>query len=352
MNGGWRSRIARAARLSRAAPVYRPSQPAQAGIFSPPKLGLLAGSAALRNARCVTSDSPRNARGLLLAIGAFTIWGVLPLYFYLLKPVPALQVLSHRVVWSVLLLLAVVLVTGRARAILAAARGRTLLLLAASAALIAVNWLVYIWAVQHNHVLEGSLGYFINPLVNVALGVAILGERLRRWQGVAIGIAAAGVAVLAVSGGGALWISLVLATSFGFYGLVRKIAAIDALGGLTVETVLLTPFAVAVLIHAGATGGSVFGQDWHIDALLVAAGAVTAAPLLMFAAAARSMPLATLGLLQYIAPSLQFAEAVLLFGEPVRPVHMITFALIWAGCALYAWDSLRAARAPLAPAPH
>lgn len=289
--------------------------------------------------------------GLLLAIGAFAIWGVLPLYFYILKGVPALQVLSHRVVWSVLLLLGVVLVLGRGRAILAAARGRTLLLLMASAALIAVNWLVYIWAVQHSHVLEGSMGYFINPLVNVALGVIVLGERLRRWQGVAIAIAATGVAILAISGGGALWISLVLAGSFGLYGLVRKVAAIDALGGLTVETVLLTPVAIAVLLYTGATGQAAFGQAWHLDTLLVLAGAITAAPLLMFAAAARRMPLATLGLLQYIAPTLQFAEAVLVFGEPVRPVHMITFALIWAGCALYAWDSIRAARTPLAPQP-
>ena len=144
-----------------------------------------------------------------------------------------------------------------------------------------------------------------------------------------------------------------LAGSFGLYGLVRKIAAIDALGGLTVETVLLVPAAVAVLIYTGATGQAAFGQDWHIDALLILSGAITAAPLLMFAAAARRMPLATLGLLQYIAPTLQFAEAVLVFGEAVRPVHMVTFALIWIGCALYAWDSLRAARAPLAPpSPH
>lgn len=293
------------------------------------------------------SDPPKDTGGLLLAVGAFTVWGVLPLYFYILKRVPAVQVLSHRVVWSVLLLLGIVLVLGRGRAILAAARGRTLLLLTASAALIAVNWLVYIWAVQHQHVLEGSLGYFINPLVNVALGVAVLGERLRRWQGVAIAIAALGVAILAVTGGGALWISLLLAGSFGLYGLVRKVAAIDALGGLTVETVLLTPVALIALFHVSATGQASFGQEWTLDALLVLAGAITAAPLLMFAAAARRMPLATLGLLQYIAPTLQFAEAVLVFGEPVRPVHLVTFAMIWAGCALYAWDSLRAARAPL-----
>jgi chloramphenicol-sensitive protein RarD len=293
------------------------------------------------------TESPAlpDRNGLLLGIGAYVLWGVLPLYFHLLKGVPAEQVLSHRVLWSLLLLAAVVAFLRKIQPIAAAARGRTLLLLLASALLIATNWLVYIWAVQHDHVLESSLGYFINPLVNVALGVAVLGEKLRRWQVAAIAIAATGVLVLALSGAGALWISLVLALSFGFYGLVRKVAAIDALGGLTVETLILAPLAAGVILQASAIGHNGFGHSASLDALLVAAGGITAAPLLMFAAAARRMPYATLGLLQYIAPSLQFAEAVLLFGEPVRPVHMVTFALIWTGCALYAWDSLRAARA-------
>ncbi|WP_448662422.1 EamA family transporter RarD [Sphingomonas sp. CJ20] len=285
-----------------------------------------------------------DAKGLLLGICAYVIWGVLPLYFHLLKDVPPLQILAHRVLWSVLLLMVLVLALKKARPILAAARGRTLLLLAASAALIAINWYTYIWAVQHNHVLEASLGYFINPLLNVALGMLVLRERLRRWQGVAIAIAAAGVVVFASQGGGALWISLVLAASFGVYGLLRKVAAIDALGGLTVETLLLAPLALLVLWQASATGQGAMGHDARTDILLVLAGIVTAAPLLMFAAAARRMPYATLGLIQYIAPSLQFAEAVL-FGERVGPAHAITFALIWIGCGLYAWDSLRSARA-------
>lgn len=295
------------------------------------------------------TSSTADRGGLVLGVGAYTLWGVLPLYIHLLKGVPALQVLAHRVLWSLLLLAVIILIFRRARPIFAAARGRTLLLLVGSALLIAVNWIVYIWAVQNDHVLEASLGYFINPLINVALGFAFLGERLRRIQGVAIAIAAAGVAVLAINGGGALWISLALAISFGLYGLLRKVAAIDALGGLTVETLLLAPFCLALLVHAGQSGTNAFGQSTHLDLLLVLAGAVTAAPLLMFAAAARRMPLATLGLLQYIAPSLQFAEAVLLFGEPVRTVHIVTFALIWTGCALYAFDSIRASRAPAAP---
>jgi len=293
----------------------------------------------------MTRSTAPDAKGLALGVTAYALWGVLPLYIHLLKGVPSLQVLAHRVLWSLLLLAVIVIALRKGRAILAAARGRTLLLLVASAALIAINWIVYIWAVQNDHVLEASLGYFINPLVNVALGVAILGERLRRIQGVAIAIAAVGVAVLALDGGGSLWISLSLAASFGLYGLVRKIVAIDALGGLTIETLLLAPACAAWLAFAASTGHGAFGHSRHLDMLLVLAGAVTATPLLLFAAAARRMPYATMGLLQYIAPSLQFLEAVLLFGEPVHTVHIVTFVLIWSGCALYAWDSLRALRA-------
>ena len=279
--------------------------------------------------------------GLILGIGAYAAWGLLPLSLRLLRGVPSLEVLAHRIVWSLLLLIVIVVVTRRAGAIRAAARGRTLALLAASATLIAINWLVYIWAVQHGHVLEASLGYFINPLVNVALGMALLGERIGRVQKAAVAVAAAGVAVMALSGGGALWISLTLALSFGTYGLIRKVAAIDSLGGLTVETALLLVPALAVIAMAQVGGQGAFGQDRTVDVLLVLAGAVTAVPLLMFAAAARRLRYATMGLLQYIAPTLQFVEAVALFHEPLRPVHLVTFALIWTGCALYAWGGWR-----------
>lgn len=283
--------------------------------------------------------------GLLLGIGAYVLWGLLPLYLKLIEVVPAIQVLAHRVLWSLLLLVVAVLFLRRASSIRAAARGRTLLLLMASASLIAVNWFVYIWAVEKGHVLEASLGYFINPLVNVALGVAVLGEKVRRVQWVAIAVAVAGVAVMAVSGGGALWISITLALSFGTYGLLRKVAAIDALGGLLVETMLLAPFSLIVLLVAARSGDGAFGHSTSLDLLLILAGAATTVPLLMFAAAARRMQYATLGLLQYIAPTLQFGEAVLLFGEPLRPAHLMSFALIWTGLAIYATDSLRASRA-------
>lgn len=282
--------------------------------------------------------------GLLLGIGAYVSWGILPLYLKLLKGVPALQVLAHRILWSLILLAAIVLVLKRGKAIMAAARGRTLLLLCASAALIAVNWMVYIWSVQNNHVLEASLGYFINPLINVALGVALLGERIRKGQAIAVGIAALGVAILAISGGGAIWISLALALSFGFYGLVRKIAAIDALGGLTVETLLLAAPALAVLLQASGNGTAAFGVDRHLDMLLILAGAVTAAPLLMFAAAARRMRYSTLGLLQYLAPTLQFLLAITVFGEVMTLSHIVCFALIWSGLALYVLSSVRKPR--------
>lgn len=299
--------------------------------------------------------------GLILGIAAYVTWGILPLYLRLLHDVPAPQILAHRVVWSLLLLGAVVVALRRVGAIRTAARGRTLLWLCASAGLIAVNWLVYIWSVGNGHVLEASLGYFINPLVNVALAVAVLGEKVRRWQAVAIGIAAAGVIVMAVSGGSAIWISITLALSFGTYGLIRKMIAIDALGGLAVETLLLTPVCLIVILTAG--NDAAFGKDVRIDLLLILAGAVTAAPLLMFSAAARKLRYTTMGLLQYIAPTLQFLQAVLLFDEPLRQVHLVTFGLIWIGCAVYAWDSVRASRpksqtisnkpaAPIPPAVH
>lgn len=282
--------------------------------------------------------------GLLLGLGAYLLWGLLPLYLKLLAGVPATQVLAHRVLWSLLLLGAIVILTRRVGAIRAAARGRTLLMLCASAALIFVNWLVFIWSVSSGHALAASLGYFINPLVNVLLGVIVLKERLSRLQGIAVGVAAAGVAAMAAEGGGLLWVPLVLAFSFGTYGLVRKIAAIDALGGLTVETLLLAPICAAILVFAHTGSEGAFGASMRLDVLLALSGAVTAAPLLMFAAAARKLPYSTLGLMQYIAPTMQFLEAVLLFGEPLRPLHFLVFGAIWLGCALFAWDALAASR--------
>lgn len=292
----------------------------------------------------MTDHSSRNT-GLIQGVAAYTLWGLMPLYLKLLSEVPAIEVLAHRILWSLGLLLVVVVAFGRVGAVRAAARGRVLLLLATSATLISVNWLVYIWAVNSGQMLAASLGYYINPLVNVALGVAVLGEPIRRMQGVAVALAAIGVAVMAVSGGAGLWISLTLAASFSVYGLIRKTVAIDALGGLLVETMILAPFAAAALLYASSgAGGGAWGREVGTDVLLAMAGVVTAVPLLLFSAAARKLRYATVGLLQYIGPTLGFAQAVLLFGEPFRTVHLVTFGLIWTGCAIYAWDGLRSAR--------
>lgn len=283
--------------------------------------------------------------GPLYGAGAYVMWGLLPLFFKTLTGVPALQILSHRVLWSLLLVGAIVLIFGRWRGIVAALRVRwTLPMLALSALLIASNWLVYIWAVLHDHMLEASLGYFINPLVNVLVGVVVLGERLRRWQAIAVALAAVGVAVMLFSDVSRIWVPLALAGTFAGYGLIRKLAPIDALGGLTVETIVLAPAALAVVLWAAHHGYGAFGQHRATDGLLMLAGALTAVPLLLFAGAAKRMRFTTLGLLQYIAPTLQFLLAVLVYGEPFRPIHMLTFGCIWAGCALYAADSVRAAR--------
>jgi chloramphenicol-sensitive protein RarD len=248
------------------------------------------------------------------------------------------------VLWSLLVVVAIVLALHRGTALIAAARGRTLAMLFASAVLIATNWAVYIWAVDTGHVIEASLGYFINPLVNVLLGVALLGEALRRVQLLAVLIAAMGVLALTLAGGGALWISLTLAVTFAFYGFVRKIAAIDALGGLTVETLLLGLPAATLLAIASYHGNAAFGPDVSTDLLLVLAGVVTTVPLLLFAAAARRLPLVTLGLLQYIAPTLQFLIGALAFGERMLPIDRFAFPLIWLGCLVYAYDGAHNAR--------
>ncbi len=290
----------------------------------------------------MTNNAARG--GLLLGLGAYAMWGVLPLYFRWLGGVPALEVLAHRVVWSLALLVIVVTAMRRWPAIRAAVTVRTMTMLAASALLIGTNWLIYIWAVNNHQTLAASLGYFINPLVNVALGVAVLGERLRRWQGVAIAVASIGVVAMALGAINTLWISLTLALSFGFYGLVRKTVAIDSLGGLLIETALLTPPSLIYLLVVAQDGGGAFGGDAVLNTKLVLLGGITAAPLLMFAAAARRLPYSSLALLQYLAPTLQFIVAVVVFGEALRPLHFLVFGLIWAGCALFAWDSVRAAR--------
>ncbi len=283
--------------------------------------------------------------GVLYGVAAYSWWGGVAIYFKAIKHVPAMEVLAHRVIWSTLLLVVLMRAFRRWPAALAAVKEpQVLKTLAASTTLIALNWLLYIWAVANDRVLEGSLGYFINPLVNVLLGYLFLHERLRHWQYVSIGLAAVGVVYLTVSYGAVPWVALSLATTFAFYGLLRKIARVDSLVGLTLETCLLTPLMLGYLVVLTARGRSASGTTTSTTVLLLLAGAVTAIPLLWFASAARRLRLATLGQLQYIAPTGQFLLAVTVFGESFTRAHAVSFACIGTGLAIYAVDSLRAAR--------
>ena len=288
--------------------------------------------------------------GILLGVGAYLIWGVLPLFLRLLADVPPLQIVAHRVLWSLVLLVAGGAVAGRLGGIVAAARVRHVLpILCVTAVLIAINWSIFAWSVSNHHVVETSLGYFINPLLNVLLGLVFLKERLRRAQAAAVALAALGVAVMAATEGARLWISLGVALSFGFYGLLRKVAPVEAFEGLTIETALISPLALAFLLWQGHAGTGAWGTGGATDTLLIASGPLTAAPLLLFAAAARRMRLATLGLLQYIAPTLQLLSGVLLLGERLTTVQLVTFACIWLALILYAIDGVRFARAATPP---
>ena len=283
--------------------------------------------------------------GLLAGLGAYGMWGLLPLYFKLLPGISAIEVVAHRVIWSVLFL-AFVLAGYRLFPALwnALRQPRIITALGLSAVLIAVNWLVYVWAVDTGHVVAASLGYFLNPLVNVLIGTLILKETLRRGQVVAVLIAAAGVALLAIGEIQTLWISLTLATSFAFYGLVRKLTPVPSSVGLAIETLLLALPALAALGWIAQHGGLAFGRDGSTTALLIGLGAVTSVPLILFAMAARVLPMVTLGLMQYVAPTLQFLSGVLLFGEHLSPGRWASFLLIWFALALFIADSLRGAR--------
>jgi chloramphenicol-sensitive protein RarD len=287
-------------------------------------------------------------RGTALGITAYLAWGLFPLYWPLLEPAGAVEILAHRVVWSLVAVGVLLLVTRRTGAGLPRDR-RRLSLLALAAVVIAVNWGLYIWGVNNKHVVETSLGYFVNPLVTVALGVIVLGERLRRVQWVAVGVAAAGVVVLTVATGRPPWIALVLAFSFGTYGLVKKIVGVGAIEGLVVETALLAPLAVAYLAVTAATGSDTFAShgEGHA-ALLAGAGPVTALPLLAFAGAAARVPLSRLGLLQYLTPTIQFLLGVLLRHEPLPLGRLLGFILVWVALVLFTVDSASHRRRDLA----
>jgi len=291
-------------------------------------------------------STPHSRAGAVAAVAAFLLWGLFPLYWKRLAGVPALEVVAHRTAWGFLAVAAWVTLRGRwgdARAV--ASNPRTVLRLAGSVVLIALNWLLYVWAVVHDHVVEASLGYFINPLVNVLLGVLVLGERLSRAQRIAVTLAAAGVAVLTVGHGRLPWIALALAVSFGLYGLARKTVAADAIVGLLWETAILAPVAAAFLVVLERRGSGAFGPDAPAtSALLALGGPVTAVPLVLFALGARALPLSTVGFLQYLSPSLQFLLAVLVFREPFTATHAAAFACIWTALGALSWDLRRRLR--------
>lgn len=285
----------------------------------------------------------RTRAGALSAVSAFLMWGLFPLYWKLLSAVPALEVVAHRTVWSFVSVAAfVTLRRGWAEARSVLWHRPTLVMLSASALLIGFNWLLFIWAVLHAHIVEASLGYYINPLVNVLLGVVLLRERLSRPQKLAVALAGAGVLVLTVGHGRLPWIALALALSFGLYGLVRKTVKADAVVGLLGETALLVPFAAGYLVLAGVRGVGAFGAGSPgISLLLAFGGAVTAVPLVLFARGARALPLSTVGLIQYLSPSIQFLLAVLVFREPFALVQGVAFVCIWCALALLTWDLRR-----------
>lgn len=284
--------------------------------------------------------------GIVYAALAYLSWGLFPLYFRQVADVPALEVVLHRTLWSLVFVLALLAVRRQWAWMREALRQpRVLGAFALSALLLAANWLTYVWAVNNGHVVDASLGYFILPLVNVALGYVFLHERPRRGQWLAVAVAAAGVLWLTVQAGRLPWIALVLALTFGFYGLLRKVAVLGALEGLTLETVLLAPLTLAVLGAWAWQGQGALAQgDAATLGWLALAGPVTAVPLLLFAAGARRIPLATMGILQYISPSLQFALGVWLFHEAFDPARLAGFVLIWAALLVYTLEGWRSRR--------
>src|SRR4051812_45307700 len=292
-----------------------------------------------------TERDRRTLNGILYALAAFGTWGlVAPVHFKLLAAVAPLEVLAQRIVWSTLLVLGIIAARRRWPALLAALSSRRpLAMLAMSALLVGGNWLVYIWAISSGQLVEASLGYFLNPLVNVALGIVFLGERLRPLQLAACGLAAIGVLVLTIAAGTVPWIALALGISFGFYGLIRKTVRVDPLIGFCVESLLLAPLAFGYVAALMATGASVFlNGDWRLDLLLIATSVTTSAPLIWFAAAAQRLKLSTVGLLQYLAPSCLLALGVLVYGEPFTTFKAVAFAAIWTALALYSADAYAA----------
>lgn len=278
------------------------------------------------------------------ALAAFSLWGFIPIYFKAVSHIPAFEVLAHRIVWTVAFLGVIITLKGSRTDVCAVFHNKKLLAtLLLSSLLISTNWLVFIWAVAHDRVLEASLGYFITPLVNVALGMLFLKERLRTWQMFAVGLSVLGVGNLFWQHGAIPWVALTVSISFGLYGLVRKIAEVDAFSGLFVETALIVPPVLAYLVFIGLGGTGVFGSsDLKLTGLLMMAGLVTATPLVLFAVAAKRLKLSTIGFFQYITPIGHFLLAIFLYNEPFTDAHKITFGIIWLALTIYSFESVTA----------
>lgn len=302
------------------------------------------------------SREPRTAaqQGFLLGAAAYAMWGLFPLYWTLLEPAGALEILAHRVCWSLVTMVALTLLLRRTPQLRGILRDRrVVLLLTAAAVVIAFNWGGFIYGVNAGRVVEVSLGYFINPLVTVLLGVLVLGERLRPVQWAAIGLAGLAVVVLTVDYGHPPWIAVLLAGSFGTYGLMKKKADVGAVESLTLETVVLVPIALGYLVWLGAAGRSTFGGEGAGHAVLMATtGLVTAVPLICFGAAATRVSMTTIGLLQYLAPTLQFVLGLVVFGEQMTPVKWVGFGLVWIALAVFTVEALRRRQSQLRLAAH
>ncbi len=290
--------------------------------------------------RSLHHTDPQTFAGVAFGLAAYLMWGCFPLFFALFEGVPAWEILIHRILWSCVFLAGLVSVLGRWKPVLQALRApRRLGRVLGCAILIALNWGLFIYAVETRQVLQASLGYFLTPLVNVALGMLVLGERMAWPQVLAVGLAAIAIVIQLVALGEPPWISLLLALSFGTYGLLRKQVHLDGLSGLLVETLLLLPIGLAAMTWLSFSGASHFLDTPSTTALLIASGIVTALPLMAFAGAARRLRLATLGFLMYLNPSMQFAIALLVFHEPLSWIQLASFSIIWVGLAMYTWSA-------------
>ncbi|HDM8220234.1 EamA family transporter RarD [Vibrio campbellii] len=292
----------------------------------------------------MTPEEQQRARqGVLLAVGAYTMWGIAPIYFKSIAEVSPLEILSHRVFWSFFLLAALLHFGRQWRSVRDIIKNKTkMMYLVSTAILVGANWLIFIWAVTSNHMLDASLGYYINPLINVLLGMVFLGERLRKLQWFAVVLAACGVLVQLIVFGSVPVVAIALAMSFGFYGLLRKKVSVEAQTGLFIETLVMLPAASIFLFFIASTPTSnMFENPWQLNTLLIAAGVITTLPLLCFTGAATRLKLSTLGFFQYIGPSLMFLLAVLIYGEPFTSDKAITFAFIWGALVVFSFDGLR-----------